>query len=105
MLKHAATYEIIKPETIGLGSSSLVLGKHSGRHAFGSRLAELGYKNLTQEELTAVFQRFKKLADTKKVVSEFDLHALMKDELYQPIEVYKLKTIQITAGSNVRSVL
>lgn len=103
VLKHAATYEIIKPETIGLGSSSLVLGKHSGRHAFSSRLSELGYKGLSQEELTAAFSRFKKLADSKKVISEFDLHALMKDEFFQPVETFKLKAIQISAGSNVRA--
>jgi len=103
VLKHASTYEIIKPETIGLGKSSLVLGKHSGRHAFSSRLSELGYKNLDQKELDAAFTRFKKLADSKKIISDFDLHALMKDELYQPVETYKLKTIQITAGSNVRA--
>ncbi len=99
MLKHAATYEIIKPEVVGLGSSSLVLGKHSGRHAFSSRLSEIGYKNLSNEELTVAFERFKKVADSKKTISEYDLHAIMKDELYQPTEDFKLKSVHVSTGT------
>lgn len=102
MLKNAATYEIMKPETIGLGTSSLILGKHSGKHAFSMRLNELGYKNLSQEEMTILFSKFKKLADSKKVISEFDIHALMKDQLSHSVEYYKLRSLQISSGNNSR---
>ncbi|MEL7674206.1 MAG: 2-isopropylmalate synthase, partial [Chloroflexota bacterium] len=67
MLKHQATYEIMTPETVGLSQSSLVLGKHSGRHAFRVRLSELGYE-LSEAELNQAFERFKALADKKKTV-------------------------------------
>jgi 2-isopropylmalate synthase len=98
MLKHAATYEIMDPEVIGLGSTQLVLGKHSGRHAFNKRLAELGYDNLSESELQSVFTRFKRLADTKKVVSESDLHALLADEVTKSPEKFKMTALQVQSG-------
>lgn len=98
MLKHEGTYEIMRPETVGLQQSSLVLGKHSGRHAFKVRLEELGYE-LTAEELTQAFARFKDLADKKKTVTDADLEALITDEFYQPREVFTLDGLQVTSGT------
>ncbi|MFQ5616163.1 MAG: 2-isopropylmalate synthase [Anaerolineales bacterium] len=98
MLKHETTYEIMRPETVGLKQSSLVLGKHSGRHALKVRLAELGY-DLEHEELATAFQRFKALADKKKTVTDADLEALMTDQLYQPREIYALDGLQVACGT------
>jgi 2-isopropylmalate synthase len=103
MLKHHTTYEIMRPETVGLMSSSLVLGKHSGRHAFRVRLDELGYSGLTQNELEQAFDRFKRIADKKKVVTDADLEAIITDEIYQPPEIWKLKYIQVTCGDHTRA--
>lgn len=98
MLKHHQTYEIMRPETVGLNASRLVLGKHSGRHAFRVRLEELGYDNLTKDEINLAFQRFKKLADKKKVVTDADLEAIIADEIYQPPEIWRLNHIQASCG-------
>ncbi|MCX7840776.1 MAG: 2-isopropylmalate synthase [Anaerolineae bacterium] len=97
MLKHRLTYEIMRPETIGLAQSNLVLGKHSGRHALQARLVELGYR-LSEADLDQVFRRFKELADKKKVVTDADLIALISDEFYQPPEIFALEDIQVTCG-------
>ncbi len=98
MLKHSATYEIMRPETVGLQQSALVLGKHSGRHALRVRLAELGYE-LDDEELRRIFARFKEVADKKKSVGDADLEALMTDERYQPREVFRLEGLQVACGT------
>ncbi len=98
MLKHEETYEIMRPETVGLNKSELVLGKHSGRHALRVRMRELGYE-LETDNLQEVFERFKELADKKKVITNADLLALMKDELYQPEELYALVDLQVTCGT------
>ena len=98
MLKHEETYEIMRPEWVGLNKSELVLGKHSGRHALRVRMRELGYE-LDDAELRDVFGRFKDLADKKKVITNADLIALMEDELYQPHEVYSLADLQVTCGT------
>ncbi|MGQ9849785.1 MAG: 2-isopropylmalate synthase [Aggregatilineaceae bacterium] len=97
VLKHQATYEIMTPETVGLSQSNLVLGKHSGRHAFRVRLQELGY-DLSEDELNLAFQRFKELADKKKTVTDADIEALIADELYGPAEVFTLEGIQVACG-------
>ncbi len=98
MLKHEATYEIMRPETVGLTQSLLVLGKHSGRHAFRVRLKELGYA-LDDEDLARAFKRFKALADKKKTITDADLEALLADELYQPPEVFALDGLQVACGT------
>ena len=98
MLKHEETYEIMRPETVGLSRSRLVLGKHSGRHAFRVRLEELGYR-LVGDELNQAFKRFKSLAEKKKAVTNADLEALLADEIYQPQEVYSLDGLQVTCGT------
>jgi 2-isopropylmalate synthase len=98
MLKHEATYEIMRPETVGWQQSALVLGKHSGRHALRVRLAELGYE-IDPAELDRIFARFKEVADKKKTISDADLQALMVDERYQPREIYRLDGLQVACGT------
>lgn len=98
MLKHQSTYEIMRPETVGLSQGTLVLGKHSGRHAFKVRLQELGFQ-LDEEELGRLFGRFKELADKKKGITDADLEALVTDELYQPVEIYVLDGLQVACGT------
>ncbi|MCJ7625272.1 MAG: 2-isopropylmalate synthase [Anaerolineaceae bacterium] len=98
ILKHQQTYEIMKPETVGVKQSQLVLGKHSGRHALKVRLSELGY-HLDDAEIKKVFDRFKILADKKKTIADADLEALVSDEVYQPREIYKLDGLQVACGT------
>jgi 2-isopropylmalate synthase len=98
MLKSHQTYEIMRPETVGVPQSRLVLGKHSGRHAFRVRLNELGF-DLSEEDLNKAFQRFKLLADKKKTITDADLEALIADEVYQPREVYTLDGLQVACGT------
>jgi len=98
MLKNQATYEIMTPETIGLDKSRLVLGKHSGRHAFRVRMEELGFE-LSDEQLEMAFARFKDLADKKKIVTDADLEALVADEFYGPQAIYTLLDLQVACGT------
>ena len=100
MLKHEETYEIMRPETVGAAKTHLVLGKHSGRHAFANRLIELGYP-ISAEGLDKAFARFKKLADKKKRITDADLLALVSDELYQPKEFWKLEATQVGCGTGM----
>ncbi len=100
MLKNQQTYEIMRPETVGLNASKLVLGKHSGRHAFRVRLEEMGYDDLSKEDLNAAFARFKRLADKKKIVTDADIEAIIADEIYQPPEIWKLNHIQVSCGDH-----
>jgi 2-isopropylmalate synthase len=100
MLKHKRTYEIMDAETIGLSHSQLVLGKHSGRHAFRVHLERLGY-HLSEQELTKAFRRFKELADKKKVITDADIEALVGDEIYQPQETWELVRVQVQCGNTV----
>jgi 2-isopropylmalate synthase len=100
MLKSHLTYEIMRPETVGLSSSRLVLGKHSGRHAFRVRLREMGYDNLGDDEVNLAFERFKRLADKKKVVADADIEAIIADEIYQPPETWHLNHIQVSCGDH-----
>ena len=89
-------------ETVGLNQhrKGLVLGKHSGRHALRTRLAELGY-HMERGELNEVFNSFKELADKKKTVTDADLEALVADEVYQPKETWELVNVQVQCGSNL----
>lgn len=98
MLKEKTTYEIISPETIGLKESKLVLGKHSGRHAFREKLIDLGYE-LEDEAVNAAFAKFKDLADRKKTVSDEDILALLEEKLIDTPEVFSLETIQVSYGN------
>lgn len=98
MLKHQTTYEIMRPEDVGVNQTKLVLGKHSGRHALRTRLAELGH-SLDEVELDKAFTRFKELADRKKVIVDADLEAVIADEFYRPRDVYLLNDMQVTCGT------
>ncbi|MEZ4288795.1 MAG: 2-isopropylmalate synthase [Polyangiales bacterium] len=100
MLKNEETYEIMRPETVGAAKTHLVLGKHSGRHAFANRLAELGYA-VSKDGLDKAFARFKELADKKKTITDADLVALVSDELYQPEEFWKLVQLQVGCGTGM----
>jgi len=98
MLKNNMTYEIMKPETVGVNASRLVLGKHSGRHALKARFVELGY-NLSDDELDQAFARFKELADKKKVITDADLEALVSDEIASLNELFSLDGMQVVCGT------
>jgi 2-isopropylmalate synthase len=98
LLKHQLTYEIMRPETVGATQTKLVLGKHSGRHALKARLLSLGYP-LDDPEMDKIFDRFKALADKKKVITDADLEALISDELYQPRELFVLDGLQVACGT------
>jgi len=98
MLKNNQTYEIMRPETVGVTHTNLVLGKHSGRHALKSRLLELGYP-LTDAELDKAFERFKALADKKKTIADADLEAIVSEQIYQQREVFVLDGMQVTCGT------
>ncbi len=98
MLKNEETYEIMRPSTVGLYESKLVLGKHSGRHAFKVHMLDLGYE-LNKEDLGEAFKDFKSLADKKKIISEADLIALVSDQMYQAQEIFHLDELQVTCGT------
>lgn len=98
MLKNRATYEIITPETIGISASKLVLGKHSGRHAFKERLIDLGY-SLDEEHLNIAFTKFKDLADRKKEVLTEDIRALVEENVTAGPVPFKLDNIQVSYGN------
>ncbi|MGM0365084.1 MAG: 2-isopropylmalate synthase [Actinomycetota bacterium] len=102
MLKERSTYEIIKPEDIGVKSSRLVLGKHSGRHAFVKRLQELGLK-LEGEDLEKAFNRFKALAEKKGQINDKDLKAIVEDEIREVAQHFKLDFYQVVSGTNVKA--
>jgi 2-isopropylmalate synthase len=97
ILKDQRTYEIMRPETVGLPRSRLVLGKHSGRHAFRVRMEELGFV-LEKDELTDAFKRFKRLADLKKTVSDADLGVLARQQITDPQAVYGIRDLQVACG-------
>jgi 2-isopropylmalate synthase len=98
MLKHQTTYEIMRPEDVGVNQTTLVMGKHSGRAALRSRLALMGHA-LEDAELNKAFERFKELADRKKVITDADLEALIADEFYRPRDVYSLEGLQVSCGT------
>ncbi|TCT25078.1 2-isopropylmalate synthase [Melghiribacillus thermohalophilus] len=100
VLKEVTTYEIISPELVGVASNSMVLGKHSGRHAFKNRMKELGYE-LEPDELDRVFQAFKDLADKKKEITDEDLMALMTEERAgSSSSYYEITSLQVQYGTN-----
>jgi 2-isopropylmalate synthase len=102
MLKHAGTYEIMTPESVGLTASKLVLGKHSGRHAFREKLTELGY-DLGHNALEDAFRRFKDVADAKKEVYDEDIVALVDDEVLRVNEYVKLVSLTVECGTRKSS--
>jgi len=102
MLKDAGTYEIMSPEDVGLVRSNLVMGKHSGRHAFRQKLKELGYE-LGDNALAEAFARFKALADKKKEIFDEDLVALVDDEILTTDQRIKVVDLEVHCGSRPKS--
>jgi 2-isopropylmalate synthase len=98
MLKHTQTYEIMMPEDVGVKQTSLVMGKHSGRHAFVHKLEELGYR-LAANQLEDAFVRFKALADRKKHVYDEDIEALVDEEIATAQDHIKLVSLTVIAGT------
>jgi 2-isopropylmalate synthase len=94
------TYEIMRPETVGVASSSLVLGKHSGRSALRDRLKAIGY-NLSKPEIDLVFDKFKDLCDKKKNIVDEDLEILVSENLMQMTNVFQLEYLHVTSGTTV----
>jgi 2-isopropylmalate synthase len=99
VLKNAATYEIMTPESVGLTKNSLVMGKHSGRAAFRDKLKALGYGELGDNQINDAFRRFKDLADRKKVVYDEDLTALVDDEIVRDHDRIRFTALDVHAGS------
>ncbi|HHU61499.1 MAG: 2-isopropylmalate synthase [Bacillota bacterium] len=98
VLAEKTTYEIMTPESVGLKTNNMVLGKHSGRHAFEDRLKDLGYE-FEREELNKYFERFKKLCDKKKTVTDHDLLAIVTDSLVNKGGVYVLERFEVNSGN------
>jgi 2-isopropylmalate synthase len=100
ILKERITYEIMRPEDVGFGETRLVLGKHSGRHAFKERLKKLGVE-LGEKDLLKAFERFKDLADKKKEVFDEDLLAIVEDEIVSTPETYKITSFEYRSGKDI----
>ncbi|HIJ85514.1 MAG TPA: 2-isopropylmalate synthase, partial [Magnetococcales bacterium] len=98
VLKEVTTYEIMTPESVGLATNRMVLGKHSGRHAFKERLRELGYE-LEDEQLDRAFRRFKGLADMKQELLDADIQALVDDEVIREDDYYHLGRLHVASGT------
>jgi len=98
MLQHASTYEIMSPEDVGLKDSNLVLGKHSGRHAFRDRVQELGF-DLDEFEVNRAFQEFKKLADKKKDMYDGDIEAIIMNVDHSSAGPWTMKAMRIESGT------
>jgi len=98
VLKHRTTYEIMEPATIGLETNRLVMGKHSGRHAFKDRLRGLGY-DLSDNEIDKLFKRFKELADKRKEIVDDDLEALVAEEILRVPDIFKLHYLNVVGGT------
>ncbi len=99
VLQNRITYEIMTPESVGVKTNSIVLGKHSGRHALHKKYEEMGYQ-LARPELDKAYKLFTKLADQKKEIFEEDLLAILQDGIAQIPEAYKLRAVQATAGTS-----
>ncbi|CAN2043927.1 2-isopropylmalate synthase [Candidatus Magnetomoraceae bacterium gMMP-1] len=100
VLKNPMTYEIMKPENVGLNRNKLVLGKHSGRHALHTHLKDLGF-DLSDDELNIVFDKFKELADKKKYVVDEDLEVLITEGVLRSADIFHLEYLHVTSGTTV----
>ena len=99
MLKNSKTYEIMTPESVGVKKSSLVMGKHSGRHAFKEKLVSLGYPDFSEERIDVAFKKFKDLADKKKHVFDEDIAVLIDDDFMKSNNIIKLISLDVSAGT------
>lgn len=104
VLKEKSTYEIMTPESVGYPKTNLVLGKHSGRHAFKQKLQELGY-SLSEAELEKMFSRFIELADCKKTVADKDIEALLSTQASQVPAMYGLIDMQVLSGNDAMALV
>ncbi len=100
IIQDPTTYEIIDPKMIGIPESRIVLGKHSGKHAFEKRLQELGY-NLSADQLEEAFKKFKELADKKKEITDRDIEAIVSNQMRLIPEFYKLEHLQVVSGIGI----
>jgi 2-isopropylmalate synthase len=98
VLKNRMTYEIMEPEIVGLASNSLVLGKHSGRHAFKQKLVAFGY-DLSEADINRVFDRFKELADKRKEILDEDIEVLVAEEILRVPDKYQLDYLNVVSGT------
>jgi 2-isopropylmalate synthase len=98
VLKNRMTYEIMEPEIVGLSTNRLVLGKHSGRHAFKRKLADLGY-DLTEEDLNRLFEKFKELADKRKEILDEDIEVLVAEEIFRVPDRFQLSYLNVISGT------
>ncbi len=103
VMENSETYEIMTPMSIGLKQSQMVLGKHSGRHAFEEKLRDMGYDNMSREEIDNAFNAFKEIADKKKYVMDRDIEALVTQESSKVNEIYRMEYFQTASGSNMTS--
>ena len=103
MLKNAATYEIMTPDSVGWTKSNLVLGKHSGRAAFRDKLVQLGYGEIGDNRLNEAFRRFKDLADRKKTVFEDDIVALIDETVVRDHERVRFDALEVRSSSRTGS--
>ena len=99
MLKNSKTYEIMTPESVGVKKSSLVMGKHSGRHAFKEKLVSLGYPDFSEDRIDVAFKKFKDLADKKKHVFDEDIAVLIDDDFVKDNNIIKLISLDVSAGT------
>ena len=102
VLKQRLTYEIMKPEDVGLTGTELVMGKHSGRHALGAHMAKMGFE-LNDKQLEVLYEKFKELADRKKNVYDDDLIALVEQQSDNAPQVYTLDYLLVAAGTSAQS--
>ena len=100
ILKKRSTYEIMDPHDVGISSSQLVLGKHSGRHAFSDRLKHMGF-NLDDQKINQAFMRFKDMADKKKDIYDDDLRIIVEDEIRIIRPVWKLESFEVSSGTKI----
>lgn len=101
VLKHQETYEIMRPETVGLTNhDNLVLGKLSGRNGFKTRLSQLGYQFLDEQVVNLAFDEFKRLCDSKKAITDGDLHAIIRDALQGPTEGLDWTLVNISVSTS-----
>ncbi|MDZ7697823.1 MAG: 2-isopropylmalate synthase [Deltaproteobacteria bacterium] len=98
VLKKPMTYEIMRPETVGIANTRMVIGKHSGRHAFKQKLAELGY-DFSKADLDRLFERFKRLADKRKEIFDEDLEVLIAEEILRDTGIYRLEYLNVVSGT------
>ena len=103
VLQNELTYEIMKPQSVGLQNNSIVLGKHSGKHAFKERIIQLGYTDMTDENIKLVVQKIKDLADIKKKIKDDDIHAVIVNETLCTKNEWKIVSIEIRSSNESKS--